>query len=301
MSSDTRWQLLQRYDELMRQVRSACVKFDRGGAGELAARDLSNYVRNLVHQQQKNHAGPLLKQLGVKDQLQYWSLPVQGPPWGLCQQRTSFLFASGAEEAESGWTSFVPLYDYDMDDVRAFLHDIRPRANWLQRPFKEWWEEPVLGVRGVGVLKRKDVVLLVAHKDGGAHVDLNQVDRTSRFYLEQQSGVTVAYLAGDRMLRAERGPLFATMRQIAFELQVSLSVQAAILGGTVDPYTPPPTQKLNLFGHKNVTFARSSTGLIDHSTEQIQLRARYWADAAAVMADMAFEGRNPPGITALPP
>ena len=57
--------------------------------------------------------------------------------------------------------------------------NFRPMLDTTKRntplPFADWWEEPVLKLNKEGeTVTRKQIILLAAEKDGGAHIDINK-------------------------------------------------------------------------------------------------------------------------------
>jgi hypothetical protein len=83
-------------------------------------------------------------------------------------------------------------------------------------PWQEWWVEPVYALRELGHFSRRDIVLPAANKDGGAHVDLQDVPEA---YTVLREGVvrrpgTETNEAAPELTNNQ----FPDLRQIAHEL-----------------------------------------------------------------------------------
>ncbi len=123
---------------------------------EIEFKRLATTIRILVHDTKHSHS--LLGQLGMKDMLFFdtsgensdWN---KAPFFGLVQIRIHI-------RGEGGNTDFVaPLDD-------------RPSDCFSWEPFEDWWSKIVLSDPKAGyALSRKDLVLMAANWDGGAHVD----------------------------------------------------------------------------------------------------------------------------------
>jgi len=97
--------------------------------------------------------------------------------------------------------------------------------------FDGWWTEPIMPASGPQGLdetprhSRKDLVLDVAHQDGGAHVDDRDAvyDQLTRDHFTCE----VAMQAGDRISPyqpVQGNPVYACVRQIAHEVLLTLSL-----------------------------------------------------------------------------
>lgn len=86
--------------------------------------------------------------------------------------------------------------------------------------FKNWWEEIVVKDRNGEVFTRKDLVLAVANKEGGAHVD-PQLDEA---FAELTRFNSLGWQVDTRGIRTppDNSIVDASIRQIAHELLCSV-------------------------------------------------------------------------------
>ena len=104
-------------------------------------------------------------------------------------------------------------------------------------PFDQWWHKIVFANMGEQPLTRKDVVLLLANKDGGAHVDPSidaHLARVSRLNALQTYEVTP-----DGTERPITRPELPAMRQIAHEVLRAL-IPSYRKEGSTPPFTGEP-------------------------------------------------------------
>lgn len=133
----------------------SCAAFDDGYTDEF--KRLAVTLRVLVHDTPKSHS--LLRQLGMKGgNFAAYSKPIDGR--NLLTDWSLGIMSIGSEGV-----ALLPALD---------CRGIAPRL--LQ--FDDWWSELVYRDPQAGItLDRKTIVLAVANKDGGAHVDPEIDDR----------------------------------------------------------------------------------------------------------------------------
>lgn len=100
---------------------------------------------------------------------------------------------------------------------RAFLDDIN-HPNWID--FDAWWNGIVFVDSQKNEFSRKDIVLHLANKDGGAHVDQEIDERYHNLRNKNSLGWITTYGDGRQIAGEDHVP--PTMRQIAHELIKSL-------------------------------------------------------------------------------
>lgn len=86
-------------------------------------------------------------------------------------------------------------------------------------PFAEWWEEPVIKLHTGELFSRRDLVLLVANQDGGAHVDPEIDEKYDKLTKSGAGWASVGM--GDPIPIVELEKV--SMRQIAWEVLASLT------------------------------------------------------------------------------
>lgn len=188
--------------------------FDAGHLDE--AWSLATTVRVLVHDTAKSIS--LLEQLAVKDTMRFLDTgdPVEDQwfrtPKGLMQRinvlGTGLLLLSGHGTV----AEWKPRLDEDPETRR-----------WI--PFKDWWEQAVLRswADPERLWRRRKLVLSLANQEGGAHVDPD-VDEHFDAVLRKHAGrFTIEGPGGPAKVTSS--PVPPTVRQIAYELQLSLERQ----------------------------------------------------------------------------
>jgi hypothetical protein len=132
----------------IRYLKDSCESFDKGFEGE--AMRLAVSARVLVHDTTKSNS--VLQQLGLKS-IPFLSSAQPYNPNNLLPHHGLLQLSLG------------PNVSY-----HAPLGNRPPNIfRWI--PFDEWWTETVFDDLHGNQLSRKDIVLELANKEGGAHVD----------------------------------------------------------------------------------------------------------------------------------
>ena len=102
-------------------------------------------------------------------------------------------------------------------------------SNLRLQKFGEWWEAVIIRDRNKNIFSRKNIVLSVANTDGGAHVDECLEEKYAGLSRKNSMG----FECGNEhfMGPLANGPELPSIRQIAFEVELSLGEHfLAILG-----------------------------------------------------------------------
>lgn len=201
-------------DELLQEqidfLKLSCESFERGFEGEI--KRLAVSVRVLVHD--TGNSTSLLTLTNRKN--------------------SSFLDSSDPYDNESvlSHSSLVQMHMMRQGTVpRAHLDDaIRPRMI----NFEAWWNGLVLVDSNKNEFSRKDIVLHLANKDGGAHVDHEIDEKYHNLRAKNSLGWVTVFEDGREIAGDDHVP--ATMRQIAHELIKSLDPSYSY-ARPVDPNT----------------------------------------------------------------
>ncbi len=145
MNSDLQGYLKEHIDFIQASARS----FDTGFEGE--AKRMAVSARVLLHDTSQSHS--LMGQLGLLD-VPFYSTAGRWDPNNLLTHHGLLQIRVGG----SGSSYHAPLDDRPPHMLR-----------WI--PFNDWWSELVFDDRKGGTLTRKQLVLALANKEGGAHVD----------------------------------------------------------------------------------------------------------------------------------
>jgi hypothetical protein len=180
-------------------IAESAKRFDEGNISE--GKRIAVPIRVLVHD--TGNSLSLLSQLGKKEVMRFYDTSIDYDPRNLKPMPGLVMIKMSTEG--SGW--FAPL-----DELSP--PRLRPKVS-----FSQWWNKIVLPVDRNILLTRKDLVLAVAHKDGGAHVD-PQLDKRYAEITRYDSMGWEFY--SDGVKQDFRNPVLVSLRQIAHEMIESL-------------------------------------------------------------------------------
>lgn len=191
---------------------ASCAAYDTGNQAEV--KRLATTVRVLVHDTRKSTS--LLRRLGVKTSFPWADGIVKaifddvrkhqlaGETYSGCLL-TTVKMAVGFLEDHSK-VRYVPVYE------------IQPLGERLA-PFDYWWTQPRLADTEGTNFSRRDIVTVLANKDGGAHVD-ELPAHYERIVNGSSMGVYLSRLDGKTA--RDDSPIPAAMRQVAEETRWSI-------------------------------------------------------------------------------
>lgn len=130
-----------------RFLETSCTAFDEGDEDEAVR--LAVTLRVLAHDTGKSRS--LLSQIGVKTQWRYWNLRLPPP-------------------AQESWVGHLLVEASLRSSSSTITQPASDRGEAFWSDFDSWWTSEVSRVQGHG-FTRKDFVLVLANKEGGAHVD----------------------------------------------------------------------------------------------------------------------------------
>jgi hypothetical protein len=180
-------------------LKLSCTSYDSGFQGEI--KRLAVSVRVLVHDTTASVS--LLQLTGKKNR--------------------NFFDSSDPFDSESV-VSHSSLVQFHLTPSgtrsRAHLDDVI-QGSWI--PFDAWWNGVVLVDSQRNEFSRKDIVLTLANKEGGAHVD-HKIDE-AYFNLRNKNAMGWETTLADGRVVPGEDNVPATMRQIAHELIKSMDQQ----------------------------------------------------------------------------
>lgn len=146
-------ELLGHLKEQLAFMQESAISYDRGFESE--AKRLAVVIRVLVHDTSQSTS--LLTLLGRKRQMLFYDSASKYDPRNLATSNCLTRMKLSANEAE---------YDAPLDDPAPGRDKNRKRS------FDNWWERLIIyGDNKNNAFTRKNLVLAVANKEGGAHVN----------------------------------------------------------------------------------------------------------------------------------
>ena len=193
-------ELMEHLKREIRFISRSSKAFDSGDVDE--ARIMASRIRLLVHDTTPSHS--LLGQLEKKDCLFYDSARPRtdgdlGPYHGLV----------GMEFGPKPRWGWIPLLFSEQNLAES------------KKPFDAWWNATILDDNHGICFSRKEIVLTVCHEDGGVHVDPELKGKYVK--MEKSKEFAFVFTVGGKEIKPRLGPGLASVRQIGFELMMTLS------------------------------------------------------------------------------
>lgn len=224
MAPRTREQLLELFEEQVGFLELSNEAFDAGRLAE--SKRLAATLRVLFHHT-ADKGGPshaLVNQLGLRDKLTWVDTAGMPDPNNLIQ---TFGLVQMGINIEGG--KGEPLFRAPLDDRPP--RPILTRAGSLPRGsrvhFDGWWNDPVTKDSDGRLFSRKDFVLALANKEGGAHVDPQIKESYDKIANSNSMGWT--YKEGDADEIPLSNPVPYAVRQISYEVVESVEQQRDLI------------------------------------------------------------------------
>lgn len=188
----TREQLLELFEEQMGFLERSNATFDDGHLSE--AKRLAVALRVLFHNTKMSHA--LIYQLGFDQALTWVDTCGMPDPKNMMPQWGLVLMGMRLETNE---VLFTPRLGGGAP-TRIRTKTLRlPRGSRIL--LDEWWTEPVVKDSSHALFSRKDFVLALSNKEGGAHVDPEIYESYNRIaHLNSMGWTFTVTPEGDRVL-----------------------------------------------------------------------------------------------------
>jgi len=186
-------------EQISFMLRSANL-YDEGYREE--AKRLALHLRILLHDTSKSHS--LLGLLDIKNQTQFYDTSSDYDPENLLSH-----------------AGLVSLKVSEKGAIYAPRLGESPSGKIFRKvPFDYWWSEVVIVDKSRSSFSRSDIVLSVAHKDGGAHID----PKLEEFYadLTRKNSMGWFFEKTGALPESLKEIELASIRQIAYEVLTSL-------------------------------------------------------------------------------
>lgn len=214
MAQRTTEELEAMLEEQVDYLVSSCTLYDQGRRHE--AKRLAVAIRVLL--QDTSSSKSLLGQLGLKPRFAF--LDTAGPVNRRNLLPLTPLLIFRATVAEDG--KLIPSYE------PVFYEGPRPDGGLRALGFDDWWTMMVIRDAAMEEFSRRDLVLFLANKVGGAHVDPATQARLDALSRSETVGFSVQDGHGERHI--EEDPILPCVRQIAFEVLEVLRVRQELPG-----------------------------------------------------------------------
>lgn len=200
--------LEEKYDEFLELLSVLCNSYDSLDK-EVLALPISTAIRILVHDTEKSTS--LLKHLRKKD-VNFFSTnhitKNEAIHLGLVRRVNV-----GVNNGVGGEARYWPLCNEKYFPMPSSKTSI---------PFLEWWEIEVIFSSPSSSLTRKELVLAVANKDGGAHFDSKVQKKYDDFRHSWSGGSTLVGIKSGIKRGYDNIPIYPAIRQIGHELLCTL-------------------------------------------------------------------------------
>jgi hypothetical protein len=182
-------------------LQSSARAFDEGTVAE--AKRLAVTIRVLVHDTAASKS--LLRQVGLKDHLQFYE--IAEPVFHGNMAAYHGFVGLRVSEGEASYFAWLDDGPYPL----------------RHSPFSEWWTTYVIRDHQAGKFTRKDLVLALANKEGGAHVDPDLEKEYVR--LSRENSLRWYFTVEGDQRDWPHDPVPHSVRHIAHELLRTLHAQ----------------------------------------------------------------------------
>ncbi|MTH14146.1 hypothetical protein [Flavobacterium sp. LC2016-01] len=207
-------ELLQHLKEQIYFIEKCIEDYDKN---EIEAKRVATHIRTLVHDTSISIS--LLKQLNLKERMYintnvpknafaYWKVSHIGMSGGTINNQTPYIGIVGKEVYGNSDGSisikYFPIYKE--------WKDFSPSMD-----FDTWWNAEIYDNRNGDVLTRKGLILNVANKDGGAHID-----NLKQEYRSFKKNDIIQFKVNENLQGFDNIPAYPAVIQIAWELLNSI-------------------------------------------------------------------------------
>ena len=182
-------------------LQSSAKLYDFGT--EIEAKRMAVALRVLVYgDNEKSQSQPLLGQMQLKKKMDFLSTARPYDEKNLLTEQLLLHLRMGSD----GFT-YLPAFE-------------ESGCNHMLK-YPKWSSEVVLTDKKHRTYRRKDIIKLLANKDGGAHVDAT-IPESLAPMKEDDYGGWETHTADGKISFGNNNPVYATMRQMTFEVLQSL-------------------------------------------------------------------------------
>lgn len=192
-----------KYKEQVNLLKSAIQKYDEGL--EESALDMAIRCRVLLHDTNKSKS--LLSMMNMKS-IKFKSIQNEFIPSNLAPFTKNVSYNCSIKK-DYAILTYHPAFSENYEIIFGL-------------DFCDWWNEIIIKDNNGNIFSRKDIVLFLANKAGGAHIDEEIPE--SFFLLEEANSIGIFASHNGEKYLPSNSVLYAEMYIIAFELLLSLNV-----------------------------------------------------------------------------
>ena len=193
-------ELKEHLEEQLQHLHNSCVLFDKGQLSE--AKRIATVVRILIYDYKKSSLS-LLKQIGIKESTYYVDTSI-GTPFGGVGMSYEGLCLLNIVMNEA---RFIPILNDHPTGIKYFT-------------FERWWNRVIVKSDSLGMFSRRDIILFLSNKDGGAHVDPAIEEKYYKLQKVESTGWVSKSINGVNTIF---GVELSSARQIGHEILLSLN------------------------------------------------------------------------------
>jgi hypothetical protein len=180
-----------------------CKQYDEGS--ENMAKMIAERLRVLLHDTKNSES--LLEQLNIKTSTRYCDTALPYNVNNPCSSSYLTVIKSSFDGKKQ------------IDKVCPLYREHNSFHQFTDKEFSSWWNQIVLDDRSYK-FSRQDIILLVANKDGGAHID----SKLPKNYYDLTRGDSMGWkICIGKVEKPLRDFYFASIRQIGFEIDLTLA------------------------------------------------------------------------------
>lgn len=194
----TRYDLQKHLSNQVRFLKNSSDAYDAGFEDE--AQRLATTIRVLMHDTKRSTS--LLTHLDCKQRIFFVSSTSQYIPTNLAPYLAFLVLRTTVGHGGE----YIPLCRTDLQTPNK----------WLR--FDDWWNEIVIDDKK-SIFTRKDIILNISNKDGGAHID-SKLD-TDYAELTRNNSIGWEYLDNGVRKPFDNNPAYAVVRQVVHEVLLS--------------------------------------------------------------------------------
>ncbi|MEE8056308.1 MAG: hypothetical protein V3T17_00520 [Pseudomonadales bacterium] len=197
-----------KYEEFLELIEILCTSYDHSET-DIISLSISTAIRVLLHD--TNNSISLLAHLGKKD-IAFLSTNFTNDK-DLIHLGLVRKINVGVSNGIGGEVKYWPLCDERYFSSPKEQHRIQ---------FEQWWNTEEIFCSGKSKLTRKDLVLSMANKDGGAHFDTKVQEKYDNFRYKWSGGSTLVGTKSGISRGYDNIPVYPAIRQIGHEILCTL-------------------------------------------------------------------------------